>query len=272
MRMGGPPGGGGGRWGGVGPRKPKDMRTAFRKSAQWAKPLLPILLFGLVCTMAGVWLMQQPPRVIQYTIDTVIGGDNYHLLTRVVLLYIGIIVFSQAIGSLSGYWMSVAGQRLLRTLRLAIYDHFQALSLGYYDDQRVGDLTSRVTGDVNQLQNLIVNTSNSLARQVFGVGFAFFYMCTYSWQLALLVLIPIPILGIGLFVFTRRVRVVYRSIREAMGQLSAKIMENLSGMRVIKAFNRETEEHDAVASTTSYLLQQNVRAGQSSPKRNPKSS
>jgi len=250
----------GGRWGGMGPRRPQDFKSAVKKSVKWAKPLLPILTFGLFCTLVGVFLGQQPPRIIQYTIDHVIGASRYHLLTRVIMLYLGVVVLGQVIGSASGYWMNVAGQRLLHTLRLALYDHFQLLPVGYYDDKRIGDLTSRVTGDVNQLESMIVNTSNSLARQLFGVGFAFFYMMSYSWQLALLVLVPIPILAVSLYVFTRRVRVVYRSIREATGQFSAKLMENLCGMRVIKAFNRETQEHEAVDETSRFLQSQNIRA------------
>lgn len=244
----------------MGPRRARDPKAAFKKSLKWARPLLPILSFGLVCTMLGVYLAQQPPRIIQYTIDTVIGTGRYHLLTRTVGIYIGVIVLSQIIGALSGFWMSVAGQRLLHTLRMTLYDHFQLLPLGYYDNKRTGDLVSRVTADVNQLEGMIVNTSNSLVRQIFGVGFAFYYMCTYSWQLALLVLIPVPLLGVGLYYFTRKVRVVYRSIRESVGELSAKLMENLSGIRVIKAFNREVQERETVGATSQHLLSENIRA------------
>jgi len=251
---------GGGRWGGVGPRTPQDARTAFKRSLQWAKPLGPVLIFGLFCTLAGVYLSQQPPRIIQYTIDTIIGAGNYSQLVHIILLYLGIVIAGQLIGSLSGYWMNVAGQSLLHTLRVTIYDHFQLLSLSYFDNKRTGDLVARVTGDVNQLEGLIVNTSNSLVRQVFGVAFALYYMYSYSWQLATLVLIPLPILGFSLFYFTRRVRVVYRSIRESMGEFSAKLMENLSGIRVIKAFNREIEEHDLVEATSDGLQAQNVKA------------
>lgn len=251
---------GGGRWGGVGPRQPQDARTAFRRSLQWARPLSPVLIFGLFCTLAGVYLSQQPPRIIQYTIDSIIGAGNFSLLIPIILLYLGIVVAGQLIGSLSGYWMNVAGQSLLHTLRVTIYDHFQLLSLSYFDNKRTGDLVARVTGDVNQLEGLIVNTSNSLVRQVFGVAFALYYMYTYSWKLALLVLIPIPILGVSLYFFTRRVRVVYRSIRENMGEFSAKLMENLSGIRVIKAFNREQEEHNAVETTSADLQSQSVKA------------
>jgi subfamily B ATP-binding cassette protein MsbA len=227
---------------------------------EWAKPIMPILTFGLLCAFAGVYLSQQPPRIIQYTIDKVIGHERYNLLPRVVLLYIGVLVLSQIVASAGGYWMTVAGQRLLHTLRMALYDHFQRLSVGYYDDKRTGDLVARVTHDVNHVEGLIVGSSTSLVRQVFGVGLAFYYMWTYNWQLALLVLIPIPVLGVSLYVFTRRIRAVYRSIRESMGRLSAKLMENLSGIRVIKAFNRESEEHEVVCNISRYLLSENIRA------------
>ncbi len=253
-----------GRWGGVGPRRPQDFRTALRRSLKWAKPLWPILLFGLICTLGGVFLGQQPPRIVQYTIDRVIAADRYDRLARVISLYVGVVILGQIIGSTSGYWMTVAGQRLLHTLRMALYDHFQRLSLSYYDNKRVGDLTSRATGDVHQLEGMIVNTSNSLARQLFGTGFAFYYMWSYNWRLALLVLIPVPILGVGLYFFTRRVRVIYRSIRDSTGHLSAKLMENLSGMRVIKAFDREPQEHDLVEATSRHLQSESIRASRMS--------
>jgi ATP-binding cassette, subfamily B, bacterial MsbA len=250
----------GGRWKGAGPRRPQDFRSAVRKSVRWAKPLWPILLFGLVCTLVSNFLGQQPPRIIQYTIDKVVGANHYQLLTRVIAIYIGVVISSQIISAVGGYWQNVAGQRLLHTLRMALYDHFQLLSLSYYDDKRIGDLASRATGDVAQLEGMIVNTLNSLANQVFGIAFALFYMYSYSWQLALLVLIPVPILGVSLFFFTRRVRVVYRSIRDSMGELSAKLMENLSGIRVIKAFNREPQERDAMDGVSRHVLSENVRA------------
>ncbi len=251
----------GGRWGGgVGPRRPQDFRAALRKSMIWARPILPIMVFGLVCTLIGVFLAQQPPRIMAYTLDHVIAGSKYSLLWRVIGLYLVVVLLSQIISSASNYWMNVAGQRLLHSLRMSVYDHFQKLPLAYYDDKRTGDLVSRVTGDVSQLEGLVVNTSNSLVRQVFGVAFALYYMMTYNWQLALLVLIPVPILGFSLYFFTRRVRLVYRSIRDSMGDLSGKLMENLSGIRVIKAFNREEHERATVDTTSVTLRDDNIKA------------
>ncbi|MDH7602423.1 MAG: ABC transporter ATP-binding protein [Armatimonadota bacterium] len=253
-----------GHWAGVGPRRPQNFRRALKRTVQWALPLWPILLFGLFATVAGVFLGQQPPRIVQYTIDRVIATNHYSALPKVILLYVSIVVIGQVIGALSGYWMSVGGQRVLHTLRMALYEHFQKLSLSYYHDKRIGDLVSRMTGDVHQLEGLIVGTSNSLARQLFGTGFALYYMLSYNRLLAVLVLIPVPIIGVSLFFFTRRVRVVYRSIRDLMGQLSAKLMENLSGIVVIKAFNREPDEYRLVEDASRRLQSESIRAARMS--------
>jgi ABC-type multidrug transport system fused ATPase/permease subunit len=246
--------------GSVGPRRAQDPWQAFRRCAPLARPLWPILLFGLCCTLAGVYLGQQPPRIYQYTIDTVIGGAQYGRLPAVIGGYIAILLAGQVVSSLSGFWMNVAGQRMLHSLRLALYDHFQALAVSYYDTKRTGDLLSRITGDVNQVEGMIVNTSNALLRQLCGVGFALYYMWGYSHLLTLLVLIPVPFIGVSLFFFTRRVRLVYRAMREALGQLSAKLQENLSGMRVIKAFSREPIERADVEATSTVVMAANIKA------------
>lgn len=252
-----------GRWG-VSTRKPQNFKAAFRRSMRYARPVWPILVFGLFCTLAGVFLGQQPPRIIQYTVDRVIAANRYNLLPTVVLVYLGVVVVANIISAASNFWMNVAGMRILHTLRMELYDHFQKLSLSYYDNKRVGDLTSRVTGDVSQLEHMIVNTLNQLASQIFGLGLAFYYMCSYNLQLALLVLIPVPILAVGMILFTRRVRVIYRSIRDAFGELSAKLMENLSGIRVIKAFNREPQEMAAVEAISKHVYSENIRASRMS--------
>lgn len=242
------------------PRKALNPSLALRRCASWARPILPVLLFGAVCTMAGVYLVQQPPRLYQYTIDTIIGQSRFDQLRWMILLYIGILVAGQSVEALSRYWMTQAGQRLLHNLRMQLYAHLQRLPLSYFDNRRVGDLMSRVTGDVRQVESLVLHTVNSLVRQAFGMGFALFYMLRYSATLTLFVLIPVPLLVIGVFVVSRRMRALYRIIRKSMGLLSAKLQENLSGIRVIKAFHQENQEQARVDRVSRQVLQSNVRA------------
>jgi len=245
---------------GVGPRRANDPWRAARRCVAWARPILPILIFGAACTLAGVFLAQQPPRLYQYTIDTIIGESRYPQLWGMIVLYAGILIAGQLVDALSRFWMTVAGQRLLHDLRMQLYDHLQRLPLAYFDNRRVGDLMARITGDVRQVESLILHTTNSLVRQLFGMGFALYYMLTYSPLLTLLVLIPVPLLVAGVIIISRRMRVLYRSIRESMGMLGAKLQENLSGIRVIQAFHREDLEYARVGAVSQDVLGRTVKA------------
>lgn len=242
------------------PRRAVNPRLVLRRCAGWAVPQWRILTFGAVCTLGSVFLSQQPPRLYRYTIDTVIGQARYQEVGRVVLLYIGILVAGQIVSALSRYWMSVAGQRLLHNLRLQLYEHMQSLPLSFFDNHRVGDLMMRITGDVRQIESLILQTGNSLVRQVFGMGFALYYMLRYSPLLTFLILIPVPVLAVTVVLFTRRMRVLYRAMRESMGNLGAKLQENLSGIRVIQAFHREPLENQRVAGVSGEVLDRSVKA------------
>ena len=245
---------------GTRPRKPVAPWKAFKRCMSWAKPHWLIMLIGLVSTLLGVFLGQLPPRIYQYTIDDVITKGHYNQLIPVVALYISLLVIGQLIGALSGYWMGIAGQRLLHDLRMELYNHFQQLSLSYFDNRRVGDLLSRITGDINQLENLIINTGNTVIQQIFGMSFALAFMFSYNGTLTLLVLIPVPLLAVGAYYYTRKIRPMYRTIRDYFGELNARLAENLSGIRVIKAFNREIIEYEKVAHSSNNLVDMNVRA------------
>lgn len=242
------------------PRRASDPWRSLRRCASWALPILPVLGIGAACTLGGVFLAQQPPRLFRYTIDTIIGEARYPEVGRIVLLYLAILVVGQAVSAFSRFWMATAGQRLLHDLRLRLYDHLQGLSLQYFDNRRIGDLMARITGDVRQVESLIIHTGNALVRQLFGMGFALYYMLNYSLLLTALILIPVPALTVGVIFFTRRMRGLYRAIREAMGMLSAKLQENLSGIRVIQAFHREPQEQERVASVSHAVLSRSLDA------------
>ncbi len=245
---------------GVSPRRAKAPWKVAKRCLAWAKPISPILLFGAICTLVGVFLAQQPPRIYQYTIDTIIGESRFNQLGAMVALYAGILIAGQLVDALSRFWMTVAGQDLLHSLRMELYDHLQSLPLPFFDNRRVGDLMSRITGDVRQVESLILHTTNSLVRQIFGMGFALYYMLSYSPFLTAMILIPVPLLVVGVIFVSRRMRVLYRAIREGMGLLGAKLQENLSGIRVIQAFHRESLEHDRVESVSRSVFNRTVRA------------
>ncbi len=219
-----------------------------------------MVLLGIAFMFITTYLSQQPPRVMAYLVDVVFMQRHYELLRFVVLLFLGIFAGTAVFNFLRTYLLHVAGQRMLHTLRTTLYAHFQRLSLTYYDNRQTGDLMSRMTGDVEQIENLMVHGLDVLVQGLFGMVLAFWYMYHANSHLALLILIPVPVLAVSIYLFGRVMRRTYRGVRDRVGALNAKLQENISGIRVIKAFSREETELAHVSGESVRVRDMNVRA------------
>ncbi|MEI7833677.1 MAG: ABC transporter ATP-binding protein [bacterium] len=254
-------GGGGGRFRHMGSEKakPKAPLQSFKRILPWILPYWPIMLIGFICMMLTTYLGQQSPRVIAYTFDEVLRKNQPKQIPFVLLLFIGIYVFSSLFGFLRTYLLHIAGQRMLHQLRTTLYSHFQKMSLTYYDNKQTGDLMSRMTGDVAEIESLMVHGLDVLIMGVLGMVLAFFYMYRYQSTLALLVLIPVPFIVVSIYFFSRQVRTIYRAIRDRVGDLNNKLQENISGIRVIKAFSREETEMALVTTESANVRDMNIK-------------
>jgi len=231
---------------------------SLKRVLPWIAPFWPVLLAGFFCMLLNTYLGQQPPRLIQYSLDEVFAKAHAGALPRVIVLFLGVYLGVNLTNFLRTYWLHVAGQRMLHNLRTSLYNHFQCLSLTYYDNRQTGDLMSRMTGDVEQIENLMVHGLDVLLMGLLGMILAFYYMYRYSPALALVVLIPVPVLAASIYFFSRTIRAIYRAIRDRVGMLNAKLQDNISGIRVIKAFSREPVEAASVSEESRRVQEMNV--------------
>jgi len=239
--------------------KAKNPWQSLHRILPWILPFWPILLFGFACMFVNTFIGLQPPRLIQHMIDHTLEGKHYEEIPRMILLLLGVYIATQLTGFMRTYWLHVAGQKMLHGLRHRLYGHFQKLSLTFYDNRQTGDLMSRMTSDVEQIENIMVHGLDVLVMGLFGMVLAFIYMFGYSPLLALLVLIPIPLIAVSIYFFSGKVRTIYKGIRDRIGAMNAKLQENLSGIRVIKAFSREATELEHVTATSADVLHMNIR-------------
>jgi len=243
----------------------KNPIASLRKVFPWILPYWPVLVFGFLCMILTTYLGPQPFRVIGYTIDKVIpsvlrdGGKNLLPVRNVVLLLLALYVGQSLFGFLRTYFLHVAGQRMLHQLRIRLYEHFQQLPLTYYDNHATGDLMSRMTGDVEQIENLMVHGLDVLIMGLFGMLLSFYYIWRIHNTLALVILIPVPVIAVSIFFFGRKVRLIYRTIRDRVGDLNARLQDNLSGIRVIKAFSREATEQTQVNTDSEQVMHMNIQ-------------
>lgn len=160
-------------------------------------------------------------------------------LTTIVLIYIGLRVVN--FGLRYGYTYLVAwlGQHIIYDIRKAIFGKIQRLHMGFFDRTPVGRLITRITSDVDAIQNMMTDGVVGLIADIGLILFLVVYMFSIHWQLALITLAVMPILFFTLNYLRTRIRDAYRAVRLRTSRSNAYLAENLSGMRTVQLFNRE---------------------------------
>src|SRR5229473_988491 len=137
------------------------------------------------------------------------------------------------------YLTGWVGERILADLRIALFRHLQRLSLGFYERTRAGVIISRLTNDVEAIDQLVTDGVTSLVQNsltLIGTAILLFIL---DWRLALATLAVIPLMSIATVVFRVRSTRAYRAVRERLGLVTATLAEDIAGMRVVQAFTRE---------------------------------
>ena len=142
-----------------------------------------------------------------------------------------------------GFIMARLGQRVIYDMRSEVYRHVQALSLRFFEDKRTGDIMSRIVNDVNSLQQVIVQPVITFLTDMLRLGWLLYFMLRWDWPLTLLTLLVVPLLLTVTAIFGTFIRREFKALRRKVGDLNALTQDNISGIRVIKAFCRE--EHEA---------------------------
>jgi subfamily B ATP-binding cassette protein MsbA len=142
---------------------------------------------------------------------------------------------------LQNYIICIIGQRVIRTVRRELYEHYQGLSIDYYSDTNTGVMMSRITNDVNMMERAVSSLTNLFREPVTLIGLA--VVAVYMWwQMAVMIIVVFSLTGYPIQRFGKKVRKYTRRGQEFMGAMSKILKENFSGIRVIKAFGMERYE------------------------------
>jgi len=189
------------------------------------------------------------PILVQYAIDTGVDIDSNGIAIgeRQTLIWIGVaIVAISALRGAFAYGQTYAGEwlasRVAYDVRNEVYNHLQRLSFAYHDKAQTGQIMSRATQDVEAVRLLISFGVMRIAYMVILLISVFIIMTITNWQLALVAWLFVPIVaGRSIFV-ARRLRPIWMHVQDLQGRMGAVLQENLSGMRVVKAFAQEQQE------------------------------
>lgn len=214
----------------------------LKRLLTYARPHWRLMLLAFVCMVTLLFLGLIPPLILRTIVDRAIPARS---LEMVAYLVGGYILVNLLLGIFNyGQWYSfeLVGQRIARDLQLGLHNHLQRLHMEYFRKQKTGDIMSRVTEDVGSLHEFlgwgfILMTSNILS-VVVTVGVMFWL----SPKLTLATIAAFPALALVVLRFDKKIRPIWKQVREEMGKLTTVLQENVSGVRTVKAFARESHE------------------------------
>lgn len=221
--------------------KAYDARLVRRLLA-YVRPYRPLVVAALACIVIQSGMQLVGPLLTRWVIDRALPSRDVGLVVQVALMYAALLVaqFGAAFGETMT--TSLLGQRVMRDLRRELFERLQRLPVSYFDRNPVGRLVTRVTSDVEALNELF--TSGVVA----GVGDLFtllaigVVMLAVDWQLAMAAFVVIPLVLIASRLFQNAVRTAYRDIRTRLARLNAFVGERIGGMRIVQLFGREAHE------------------------------
>jgi ABC-type multidrug transport system fused ATPase/permease subunit len=238
------------------------MRVLKRLFAYASHYWLPLILTSILLLLhTGLDLL--PPLFQRGIVDQVIDTHDLSRLGVMIAALIGIHALLQLVNFGDLYARHALGQRFIYDLRVRIYAHLQRLSLSFFERTSTGELMSRVTNDVDALEQFITHGVALTVADLLRLLGASAVLLALDWRLALVVLAPLPIIVLGLRWFNQRVHSIYRRVRDRLGDINARLQDNLTGIRVIQAFGQEEPEliHFREASERYYRKRvQGVRA------------
>ena len=221
------------------PREQAENRSATaRRLLGELRPYGRQLILALVLVVLGALSQAGGPWLIGRAIDQDILGGDPSGLARTMLLLLGVYVIGTLASRGQIRQIGSVGQCLLASLRERIFERLLRLPLGYFDRRPVGDLMSRVTNDVDTLNQLLSQGLTQLLGSFFSLIGIVVAMLILDWRLALVCFTIIPAMLLTNVYFARRARRAFRTTRETVGSVTAGLQEEIVGVREAQAFNR----------------------------------
>jgi ATP-binding cassette subfamily B multidrug efflux pump len=215
----------------------------MRRLLQYLRPYKSYVALAIVILVASSLLQVVGPWLTQIALDDVIPNGNTSLLAVLAAAYLGSVVLGFVLLYAQTVVTTWLGQRVMYDLRAEIFGKLQRLDLRFYDKNPVGRLMTRITSDVETLNELFSSGVVAVFGDLFTLAFILSAMLYMDWRLALITFSVLPFVVLTAFLFRAKLRNAYRDIRVRLARINAYLHERITGIVVVKLFNRE--EHDA---------------------------
>ena len=232
----------------------------FRRLLVYLRPYRSLTALAVMLLLAGAGLALVGPALTQRALDVAIPRHDIGLLGTLGALFITALVVDFAVEYGQTLLTTHIAQRVMYDLRMEIFSHLQRLSIAYFDRNPVGRLMTRVTSDVETLNELFSSGVVTVFGDIFTLIAIMTMMLLVDWRLALVTFAVIPLVWLTASIFRQRVRQAFRDIRYRLTRLNAYLQERLSGMRIVQLFGREEDSAARFAELNREHLQAHLRS------------
>jgi ABC-type multidrug transport system fused ATPase/permease subunit len=216
----------------------------------------------MVAIVASTIINLLPPYMYSLAIDAYIKQLDIRGLYLIGLGFIAVYILTFITQYAQQYLINWLGSRLELNMRMDLFKHLQQLSLSFYAKREVGSIVSRGTNDIDKITELITSGVANVVADILTLVGIITIMMLMNWWLSIVTFAVIPIMVLFLYLWGRRVRIVYRETRKTIASVSAKMEESVSGMKEIQSYSREGETRREFQQINRSNMEANVQAGQ----------
>ncbi len=211
----------------------------MRRLLGYLRPYKAQVAIALAAIIVGSILQLAQPYLMKLAIDRYIAAGDLAGLNRIAVLFLAILVGAFALEYVQTWVLQMTGQRIMFDMRMQIYRHLQRLDLQFYDRNPVGRLMTRVTTDVDVINDMFTAGVVSVFGDVFTLAGIMIVLVSMDWRLALITFSVLPLIVLVTQWFRRNVRDSYRTVRTWVARINAFLQEHITGMSTVQLFRRE---------------------------------
>jgi len=231
----------------------RSTREVLKRVAVYLRPYKLMAAATIGCALLSLACSLAYPKLTQMVIDQVIGQNRVDLLTPMIIALVGAFLLRDLFSSLRIRINNTFEQNVIYDMRRDLYAHLQRLPVNYFDQRASGDLMTRVVEDVNALERVLIDGTEQGSVAVLSIVAVAGLMFATNPLLGAVALVPLPFLTVGALWYTLTAHRRYRAQRQAASAMNTLLMDNLQGVRQIKAFGREEHEDSRFATRADEL-------------------
>jgi subfamily B ATP-binding cassette protein MsbA len=240
---------------------PPSVTAVQRRFGPYLRPYMALTTLMFVMLIGQVIMDILGPRPMKFILDTVInrhkihgplghfitahvGNDRFVLLTLIILAFVMIALLDGLFSYLGNLLLSTVGQGFVFDVRRDLFAHVQRLSLQFHSSQRTGDLMTRLTGDIDNIQDMVVTVLSSNFVNGLTILAVVFVMLRLDWRYTLITMTVMPLIYLTARHYRCEIKSATRRARRSEGRVSSVVQEVISSIRVVEAFTREDFEQE----------------------------